>query len=618
MNQNTDAADAFLGLDCGGTRSAAIYQSESEHRRMEAGAGNVRLLNDTQLLALFRSLRTVHKNLASPCAVGIGMAGARMEVDRERVRRIAAKVWPNTPCVAVGDLDTALAAAEIDERVGQNQLSAVVIALSGTGSCFFGKNARGRYMKVGGWGHIVGDKGSGYEIGLRALKAALFYFDRGGRIPPLGQHLLRALLLNELNDIPPWALSASKTEIASLAREVFAAAGNGDRIARDILEGAAHSIATDAMTCAARLAQRGRRVKFVFAGGVLLNQPGFQRRVAKQIRDGWAGAEVVPLKHEAALGAIALARELVSKARGPKPKAASLSTLNSQLSTSPQHWSSDIQLTDSPTEQRNPHSMHLDRLPLKRAMQLMLAEDEKIPAAILDEGEQIERAVESIVRSFKRGGHLFYVGAGTSGRLGVLDASECPPTFRTDPEMVQGIIAGGQTALWRAIEGAEDDPSAGARAVISRGVNARDTVVGIATSGRTPFVWGALDEAKQHGASTVLMTFNPNLKIPREHRPDILIAPNVGPEILTGSTRLKSGTATKMILNIFTTLAMVRIGKVLSNLMVDVKATNTKLRDRAVRIVRTLTGTNEDVARVALDRTNWVIKDAVQRVKRGS
>src|SRR6185436_11347139 len=167
------------------------------------------------------------------------------------------------------------------------------------------------------------------------------------------------------------------------------------------------------------------------------------------------------------------------------------------------------------------------------------------------------------------------------------------------------IIAGGQTALWRAVEGAEDDPSAGARAVKSRGVNARDTVVGIAASGRTPFVWGALDEAKQQGATTVLVTFNPNLKIPREHRPDILIAPNVGPEILTGSTRLKSGTATKLILNMFTTLAMVRMGKVLGNLMVDVKASNVKLRDRAVRIVRSLTNTEEDHARETLVRTNW-------------
>ena len=587
----------------------AIYECGAEQRRLEAGAGNVRLLNDAQLLALFRTLRSVHEKLTPPSAIGIGMAGARVESDRERVRRAAARIWPNVPCVAVGDLDTALAAAEIDERVGHDKLSAIVVALSGTGSCFFGKNARGHYVKVGGWGHVVGDKGSGYEIGLRALKAVLFYFDRDGKVPLLGQRLLRALLLNELNEIPPWALAASKTDIAALAREVSAAAAQDDRIARDILNGAAHSIANDALTCGSRLTARGRRVKFVLAGGVLLNQPGFQRQVGRQIRSRWRRAEVVPLKHEAALGAISLAKELLSKAQVPKSKVAPVP------SQSP-HWTSEIQLLNSPTEQRNPRSMNLDRLPLRKAIRLMLTEDEEIPAAILAQEKQIERAVQHIVHSFKRGGRLFYVGAGTSGRLGVLDASECPPTFRTDPDLVQGIIAGGQTALWRAVEGAEDDPSAGARAVTSRAVNARDTVVGIAASGRTPFVWGALDEAKKRGATTILVTFNPNLKIPREHQPDILIAPNVGPEILTGSTRLKSGTATKLILNIFTTLAMVRTGKVLSNLMVDVKATNTKLRDRAVRIVRTLTGAEENSARSALERTHWIIPDAVKKLNR--
>jgi N-acetylmuramic acid 6-phosphate etherase len=425
-------------------------------------------------------------------------------------------------------------------------------------------------------------------------------------VPPLGRRLLRFLALNELNDLPPWALTASKTDIAALAREVSAAAATGDRIARDILEGAAHSIAKDALICAGRLAKRGARVKFVLAGSVLLNQPKFQKRVAAFIRAEWRNAEVVRLKHEAALGAVALAKQLIGfKVQSSKFKV--------QSSSAPAHWTKDFGLLDSPTEQRHPLSMKLDELPLGRAILLMLNEDEKIPAAILAEQKPIERAVRSVVRSFKSGGRLLYVGAGTSGRLGVLDASECPPTFRTDPDLVQGIIAGGQTALWRAVEGAEDDPAAGARTMEARAVNRRDTVIGIAASGRTPFVWGALDEAKARGATTALITLNPNLKIPRAHRPDIFIAPNTGPEILTGSTRLKSGTATKLILNIITTLAMVRTGKVLSNLMVDVKASNVKLRARAVRIVRTLTDWDEPTALAALEKTKWVIKDAVRQ-----
>jgi N-acetylmuramic acid 6-phosphate etherase len=211
---------------------------------------------------------------------------------------------------------------------------------------------------------------------------------------------------------------------------------------------------------------------------------------------------------------------------------------------------------------------------------------------------------------------LFYVGAGTSGRLGVLDASECPPTFRADPDMVQGIIAGGARALRTAVEGAEDDADAGARAAAFRGVGPRDTLVGIAASGRTPFVWGALGEARRRGAATMLISFNPHLWMRRDARPDVLITPRIGPELLTGSTRLKAGTATKLILNIFTTLAMVRMGKVLSNLMIDVRASNEKLRDRATRITCLLTEAGYADARRALERTNWRIKAACARLKR--
>jgi N-acetylmuramic acid 6-phosphate etherase len=200
--------------------------------------------------------------------------------------------------------------------------------------------------------------------------------------------------------------------------------------------------------------------------------------------------------------------------------------------------------------------------------------------------------------------------------LGVLDASECPPTFRTSPDLVQGIIAGGQNALWQSVEGAEDDAEAGGCAIRFRGVTRRDVVTGIAASGTTPFVWGALREAKRRGAATVLVCFNPFLKIPRALRPTIVIAPNLGPELLTGSTRLKAGTATKQLLNMFTTLAMVRLGKVRSNLMIDLNPANVKLRDRAVRIVQELTGADCRAAQGALERGGWVVKRAAARLRR--
>jgi len=312
------------------------------------------------------------------------------------------------------------------------------------------------------------------------------------------------------------------------------------------------------------------------------------------------------LQRESVWGAVELAKGLL----GQQPKA-SATIYRDEFA-----FTSVSSLKSSPTEERNPRSMQLDHMLPRDAIRLMLKEDAQIPKALLEQIDSIERAVRVVSRSLKAGGRLFYVGAGTSGRLGVLDASECPPTFQTDPKMVQGIIAGGLRALWQAVEGAEDDPDAGGRAIEFRGVTRRDTVMGIAASGRTPFVWGALAEAKKRRAASVLLCFNPSLKIPRRFRPDVLIVPHIGPEILTGSTRLKAGTATKLVLNILTTLSMVRLGKVMSNLMIDVKASNVKLRDRAARIVCELTDCEYDQALRALQKSRWQIKKACQWIRR--
>jgi N-acetylmuramic acid 6-phosphate etherase len=258
--------------------------------------------------------------------------------------------------------------------------------------------------------------------------------------------------------------------------------------------------------------------------------------------------------------------------------------------------------------------MNLDQLDAGNAIDLMLSEDARIPIALKAERKSIETALRLVVRSLSSGGRLYYVGAGTSGRLGILDASECPPTFRTPPDLVQGIIAGGQAAVFRSVEGAEDDYEGGAAAVLFRGVRRSDVVVGIAASGRTPFVWGALGAARKLGAATVLLCFNPHLRFPRGCRPDAVIAPATGPEVLTGSTRLKAGTATKLVLNILTTLAMVRLGKVARNLMIDLNPANAKLRLRAIRIVRELTGAEEPRCQEVLEASGWVVKTALRKL----
>jgi N-acetylmuramic acid 6-phosphate etherase len=268
------------------------------------------------------------------------------------------------------------------------------------------------------------------------------------------------------------------------------------------------------------------------------------------------------------------------------------------------------------TEQRNPRSGRIDRLTPPEIVDLINAEDQTVARAVGEEREAIAAAMERIVRSFRAGGRLIYVGAGTSGRLGVLDAAEMPPTFGTPPTMVQGIIAGGYGALVRAKEGAEDEPDAGAAAVDEKEVGPSDFVLGIATSGTTPFVHGALERARERGAGTGFLLCTPPSAEMRE-RYDVVIAPLVGPEVITGSTRMKAGTATKLVLNTLTTGAMVLLGKVFGNLMVDLQVTAEKLRDRGERILMEMLDLERAEAADLLRRAGGHVKTALVMHERG-
>lgn len=270
---------------------------------------------------------------------------------------------------------------------------------------------------------------------------------------------------------------------------------------------------------------------------------------------------------------------------------------------------SDRALGALQTEQRNPRTMEIDRLTGEDLARTLHAENEVVAGAVGEVLPQIGEAIERIADRLRAGGRLFYIGAGTSGRLGVLDASECPPTFGIPEEMVQGVIAGGEEAIRRSIEGAEDDREAGAADLRRRGLSGKDVVVAIAASGRTPYAIGALEEAKRAGAYAIAVV---NARpAGMEAFADLTIAAVTGPEPLTGSTRLKAGTAQKMILNLLSTGAMVRLGKTYSNLMVDVQARNEKLRDRAARIVMMATGAEREAAQAALEQSRWHAKTAI-------
>ncbi len=425
--------------------------------------------------------------------------------------------------------------------------------------------------------------------------------------------VLRALALNNFDELVRWAQTADKMEIAMLAPVVCEAATNGDQAVIEILEEGARVLSEYTEVVAARLHLLAPKVMLL--GGLFhrdsIYTHTFRRRLKKILPD----ARVATVDQPPEMGAAWLAAELHEHPIGWQKKSAE------RLDD----------LAVAMTEQRNARSANLEQMNPRELVQLFVDEEKFVDEALQKATDDLARAIETVAEAMRKGGRLFYVGAGTSGRLGVLDASEIPPTFGASPELVQGIIAGGVTALFRSVEGAEDEESNGALAIDDRGVRSGDAVVGITASGRTPFVLGALARAKSLGAATILLSCNPTRNVeagvaPAESwiaadtaastpRVDLRIHLAVGPEILAGSTRLKAGTATKIALNIISTGAMVALGKVRANTMIDLAATSTKLRDRAARLVAEQLQCDYNDAVERLQSHDWNLRAAINSAK---
>jgi N-acetylmuramic acid 6-phosphate etherase len=262
-----------------------------------------------------------------------------------------------------------------------------------------------------------------------------------------------------------------------------------------------------------------------------------------------------------------------------------------------------------PTEAINPVSLAVDKTPVLDIVDMVISEDRKVIAAVVKERERIAHGVEIVTHALRKGGRIIFVGAGTSGRLGVVEASEMPPTFGTSPTLVQAVMAGGQDAVFRAKEGVEDNYEEGARSIARLRLGRKDVIIGVSASGMTPFVRGALTRARKSGAKIIFVTCWPGSEL--QNFVDLQIAPAVGPEIIAGSTRLKAGTATKMVLNMLTTISMIKVGKTYGNLMVDVQTGSEKLKDRARRILGIVTGISYDEADALLKRAKWDVKAAI-------
>jgi N-acetylmuramic acid 6-phosphate etherase len=598
------SGERILGVEGGGTKTAwALVEKTAcsgdtgtEFRVLDQGKlppSNLRLTTPERLREIFNELP---KNIDR---AGVFLAGCGTEEDRRSLALICREVWPSAKIVTGSDRDSGLAAA-LDHGDG-------IVVNAGSGSSVTGRRGE-RIENAGGWGHILGDTGGGYFLSIEALRLILREYDLHCGVMPFTAKILQALSLNNLDELVRWAQTADKMEIAMLAPVVFEGAAGGDARVNEIVEEGARALCEYTEAVSSRLHVLAPKV--VLMGGLFQRDSiythAFRRRLKKNLPD----ARVTIAERPPEFGAAWLAAETGD-------------------STDSHHGLSEKEiegLAAALTEQRNPRSENLEKMNARQLAELFVEEERFVQDALRGAISVLAQAIEMVTGALRNRGRLFYVGAGSSGRIGILDASEIPPTFGVTSELVQGVVAGGVSALHRSVEGAEDEESAGTLAMQERGIKRGDIVIGITASGRTPFVLGALNRAKSLGAKTILLTCNPTVAAVVDRRGpqpaaaataiDLVIALAVGPELVTGSTRLKAGTATKVALNIISTGAMVALGRVRGNLMIDLHTTSAKLRDRAVRVVANLAKCDYDSARQRLEAADWNIRSVVEGLAR--
>jgi len=576
--------EKILGVEGGGTKTAwaLVERDGQELRILDQGklpSSNFRLETPDRLQAIFSELpKQVDR-------AGIFLAGCATAEDRQLLLNLCAKIWPRAKITTGSDRDSGVAAA-----LGHGD---GIVVNAGSGSSVTGRRGD-KIENAGGWGHILGDAGGGYFLSVQALRLILREYDLHRGEVQFTAKVLQALSLNNLDELVRWAQTADKMEIAMLVPVVFEAAANGDARVMEIIEEGARCLSEYTEIVATRLHLLAPKV--ILLGGLFQRDSiythAFRRRLKKNLPD----ARVATAERAPEFGAAWLAAEMDDHA--------TVRTLSGQDKID--------NLAAALTEQRNPRSENLEKMRARDLVELFVDEEKFVQEALRGAIVDLAKAIEIVAGALRKGGRLFYVGAGSSGRIGVLDASEIPPTFGASSDLVQGIIAGGVRALYRSVEGAEDEESVGALAMTERGIKNVDVVIGITASGRTPFVLGALARAKSRNAKTILLTCNPERSVKVDV--DLAIHLAVGPEILTGSTRLKAGTATKVALNIISTGAMVALGNVRGNLMIDLHASNTKLRDRAVRVVAELANCDYKSAREQLEANGWNLRAVVGKI----
>jgi N-acetylmuramic acid 6-phosphate etherase len=579
----------YMACEGGGTRSVAgLYDAGGALlREAEAGPCNPAAYG---LEASARALAALGQALMVKGTPDVellaGVAGAANPAWREALGQMA--------CAELG-----LSAARITTDVHPLLLAnangrPAVLAVAGTGACVLACDAGGQLTRAGGRGTLLGDDGSAWRIAAQALRAAAHAIDGTGPETPLTESLPKAAGLDQFEELVEWGARAGKREVADLARAVFDAAAQGDAVARQSVENEAGALAALVLAVARRMPGAEETAVFV-SGGVFANAPMYRTAF------------------DAALAAAPRLRPQTPPLQGHRAVFAL-----SRLTGAPP-WLNVVAAQGTPkdsrpaTERTHAGAQPLDRLSALEIVRQMNRLDRDLADVVTRHETAIAACIEAATESLRSGGRILYIGAGTSGRLGVLDASECPPTFGVSPERVVGIIAGGDKALRNSVEGAEDNTAQAAADIEALQLTARDLAVGISASGAAPYVIAALETAKKNGAKTVLLCCNPA----HADAADLTIALDTGPEALPGSTRLKAGTATKIVLNMISTGAMARAGNVYQGLMVGMKPVNAKLWRRATHIVADIGNVTEARARGLLAHAEGDIRKAAIMARRG-
>jgi N-acetylmuramic acid 6-phosphate etherase len=623
--------DDVLGIEGGGTKTtwARVARDGTVRARGEVGPGNSLLLDDAALLELFHGIAGAAGT--DVAAIGGAFAGCAQRGEQKRVEKFLREAWPQVATVRVMEDTRSILAASFGDGPG-------IVVIAGTGSNVAGQKSLATPIeKAGGWGHLFADRGSAYDVARRGMEAVFALWDEERKIDVLGREFLAVAKVDSLEELVPFLLrDTSKTMVAGYAPCVFMAAQHGDHAACALLDEAAGELARRVAAVAKRLGLRPVRV--VLTGGLFENQAEYRARFHKTLKRVMPGAQVNLADVPGVLGAARVAMGKVEGEGIPAAAAASAARGSADAEKARSGASQDrgryqtefgndgtkslkpiaeparlAAFSAASTEQRNPRSRGLDKRTIPQLVDLFIREERFVDRALFAQRGAIARAAALVARKLRAGGRLIYVGAGTSGRLGVVDASEMPPTFNAPPEQVQAIMAGGAAAVFQSQEGAEDARDTAVAELRGRGLGKNDVVCGIAASGQTPFVLAALEEARKRGAGAILVSCNPKRRI--KTPVDVAIDLPTGPEIVTGSTRLKAGTATKLVLNMLSTIAMVRLGRVSDNLMTNVQATNDKLRARCVRLVEALAKVDAARAQATLEAHGWRVPAALEALK---